>query len=245
MKGREKVSDKKYLDFLAKFGISSAHPGGLPLTKALLSTIPFLKEDVVLDVGCGTGETSVYLAETFGCKVVAIDIHPMMIIHANNRIIESGVEVELIQANAEELPFEDNKFDIVLAESVTVFTNVEKSLAEYKRVLKPGGFFIDIEMTAERSLTDVEAEEVENVYEIERVLTHLDWVDALHHAGFTDIIGQDGIDIIKELSDLPDASTFEFTEMIDMDAFYTWLSHIQLMEKYRGTLSFRIYKSIA
>jgi SAM-dependent methyltransferase len=239
------VSEKKYLDFLAKFGISSAHPGGFPLTQAMLKGVSFSKNHRVLDVGCGTGETSVYLAKTYGCHVVAVDLHPMMIAHAKNRIIENGVDVELIQANAEELPFEDNSFDIVLAESVTVFTKIDKSISEYHRLLKPGGLLLDIEMTSERPLTQDETKEIASVYEIERVLTNVDWVDAFHGAGFTDIVGYHGLDFLNDPTDLPNASGFEFTESIDLDAFYAWLSHIQIMDKYRGLLSFRIYKARA
>ncbi|MGV3488843.1 MAG: class I SAM-dependent methyltransferase [Tuberibacillus sp.] len=239
------MSDKKYLDFLAKFGISSAHPGGLPLTKAILERFPISKDEKVLDVGCGTGETSVYIAETFGAKVVAVDIHPMMMTHAKNRIIERGVDVELLQANAEKLPFQDHSFDKVIAESVTVFTKMEKSVSEYHRVLKPGGVLIDIEMTAERSLTKEETEEVVEVYEIEQVPTNIDWVDVYHQAGFTDITGYDGFELIKELSDLPNASAFDFTEAIDMDAFEAWLGHIQIMDKYRGLLNFRVFRAMA
>jgi len=244
-KGRGKVSDKKYLDFLAKFGISSAHPGGLPLTKAILNRFPLSKSEKVLDVGCGTGETSVYIAENFGAQVVAVDIHPLMMTHAQNRIIEAGVDVELIQANAEQMPFQDQSFDKIIAESVTVFTKMERSLSEYHRVLKPRGLLLDIEMTAERALTKPEMEEVIQVYGIERVPTNIDWVDALHQAGFTDIISFDGLDLIKELKDLPNASAFEFTDAIDMEAFEAWLSHIQIMEKYRGLLNFRVYMANA
>lgn len=235
------MNDKNYLDFLAKFGISSAHPGGLPLTKAILEGIPFSTDDRVLDVGCGTGETSVYLAKTYGCKVTAVDLHPMMIAHAKNRIIENGVDVELIQANAEELPFKDQTFDKVITESVTVFTKINKTIAEYKRVLKPGGKLIDIEMTTERPVTPLESEEISKVYGIDQVLTQLDWVDAFHKVGFSNIVGLYGMDIIKDPVELPNASGFEFTESIDLDAFYAWLNHIQIMDKYRGLLSFRVY----
>jgi SAM-dependent methyltransferase len=244
-KGRGTVSNKKYLDFLAKFGISSAHPGGLPLTKALLERFPIDTNDEVLDVGCGTGETSVLIAQTFGAKVTAIDIHPMMIQHAEKRIAESGVDVTLMEANAECLPFSDERFDKIIAESVTVFTDMEKSIAEYRRVLKPGGLLMDIEMTAERPLSEAEQKEVTQVYEIKRVPTNYDWIDAFHRAGFTDITSYDGFDLIKDLSDLPNASAFAFTDAIDMEAFVTWFSHITTMEKYRHILRFRIFTAKA
>lgn len=235
------VGDKNYLNFLAKFGVSSAHPGGLPLTRALFDKIPCRQNEHVLDVGCGTGETSVYLAKRFGCRVTAVDIQPLMVQHARNRARAERLSIDVYQANAEKLPFADRSFDRVVAESVTVFTNAGLSLPEYRRVLKPNGVLIDLEMTAARRLTDSEAADVKKVYDIDRVLTEADWLEALKGAGFQDITVYTGEDLLDAEVDLPDASGFEFTRDIDLDAFNAWFGHIQIMEKYSRILNYRVY----
>ncbi|MFC4617988.1 class I SAM-dependent methyltransferase [Camelliibacillus cellulosilyticus] len=239
------MDDKRYLNFLAKFGISSAHPGGMPLTKALLETVPFQQTDRVLDIGCGTGETSIYLAKQYGCEVIGCDLHPGMVAHARNHVAREQAPVQIIQGDAEQLPFPADSFDKIISESVTVFTNIDLSLKEYKRVLKPGGVLIDLEMTAERPFSFQEEEEVKAVYGIARVLTKLDWLEALYHVGFRRLNANTGNDFLRAEADLPNASSFELTEGIDAEAFETWLSHIQLMEKYRSSLSYRIYTAVA
>lgn len=241
-KGERDVSDKKYLDFLAKFGISSAHPGGFPLTKALIEDARLTKQHHVLDVGCGTGETSVYLAKTYNCKITAIDLHPGMIAHAQKRIQANGAAVELVQGDIQELPFKDRTFDVLFCESVTVFTDLSKTIPEYARVLKPGGVLYDVEMTSNRKLLPFEEEEVKRVYQIHRVPTEQDWVNGFKAAGFQKVELLSAQKLISDQTVIPDASQFDFSQSVDLEAFNTWLSHIQIMDKFREVLSYRIYK---
>jgi ubiquinone/menaquinone biosynthesis C-methylase UbiE len=236
------VSDKKYLDFLAKFGISSAHPGGFPLTKALLEDADLTTQHHVLDVGCGTGETTVYLAKTYGCKITAIDLHPGMIAHAQKRIQAHGVPVELVQGDIQCLPFEDNSFDVLFSESVTVFTDLSKTIPEYARVLKPGGVLYDVEMTSNRKLTPIEEEEIKRVYQIHRVPTEYEWLTGFKTAGFRKVELLSAQQLISQQTVIPDASQFDFSQSVDIEAFNTWLSHIQIMDKFRDVLTFRVYK---
>ncbi len=238
------VSDKQYLDFLAKFGISSAHPGGFPLTKALLADASLTNKSQVLDVGCGTGETSIYISKTYGSRVSAIDLHPSMIAHAKKRIQAQRVPVELIQGDIQDLPFEGGQFDALFAESVTVFTELKRTLPEYARVLKPGGVLYDVEMTSNRLLHPSEEEEIKRVYQINKVPTEQDWISGFKESGFrkVEILSERDLPIEMNPNTLPDASQFDFSQSLDMDAFNTWLNHIQIMDKYRNVLSYRIYK---
>ena len=240
MEGRLEVEEKKYLDFLAKLGISSAHPGGMALTKMLLNYVKLHPSERILDVGCGTGETSVYIAQNFGSHVVAVDNHPLMVARAKERIKRAGVPVELHQANVEELPFQVGSFDKVLAESVTVFTDIKKALKEYNRVLKPGGRLIDVEMTSERFLTPIEESEIKKVYGINNVLTASQWEDALRRAGFQYIEVHHGIDFLQYNTEVSSAPSIDLSQAMDEEAFQVWLDHIQIMDKYKE-LNYRIY----
>lgn len=102
-------------------------------------------EGLVLEVGAGTGASFPYYAKT--AEVIATEPDPYMLEHARKRLAELGAEnIELRQAAAEELPFEDESFDTVV--STTVFCSVgdpAKGLAEIRRVLKPGGTYRFIE----------------------------------------------------------------------------------------------------
>ena len=80
------IQNSKYLDFLSKFGIGGAHPGGLNLTKKLFKEEDINSTSEILDVGCGTGQTAAYLAYRYGAKVTGIDVNPIMVVKAKRRI---------------------------------------------------------------------------------------------------------------------------------------------------------------
>ncbi|MFC1873843.1 class I SAM-dependent methyltransferase [Chloroflexota bacterium] len=96
----------------------------------------------VLVVGCGVGTTPCYLAKKYGCSVVGVDLSEGMIEKAKERAKREQVEdrVKFMPADAQNLPFENDLFDIAICESVLAFVG-DKQLAinEYTRVTKPGG----------------------------------------------------------------------------------------------------------
>jgi len=96
----------------------------------------------VLEIGCGDGLVSAYLASNYKINVVGTDIDPDQIKLARKN---HGEEKNLIffEANAKRIPLDDNKFDMVLA--LNVFHHVGdwvRTLEEINRVLKSTGFFI-------------------------------------------------------------------------------------------------------
>ncbi|MFS0774898.1 methyltransferase domain-containing protein [Neobacillus sp. 3P2-tot-E-2] len=88
-----------YLDFLSKFGVSGAHPGGIKLTEEIFENEKINKFSHILDVGCGTGQTAAYLAARYGAKVTGMDINPIMVGKAKNRMINYQLPVEIIQGS--------------------------------------------------------------------------------------------------------------------------------------------------
>ncbi|MDD4614783.1 MAG: class I SAM-dependent methyltransferase [Caldisericia bacterium] len=93
----------------------------------------------VLDVGCGTGIYSIRMAN-LGAHVSAIDASNKMITIAQEKTEQSIVPIHFIEAAAENLPFQDHSFDIVVAVSSLEFVdNTYQSFEEIHRVLKPGG----------------------------------------------------------------------------------------------------------
>ncbi|WP_181150846.1 class I SAM-dependent methyltransferase [Paenibacillus sp. PCH8] len=129
-----------YHDLLARLGEGSAHPGGFSATMRLLDTLSLPTGSHVLEIGCGTGRTACYLARS-GHRVTAIDLHRHMLDKAVRRARRERVDVQFIQADVAALPLPDNHVDVVFVESVTIFTPWRVALAEYQRVLKPGGFW--------------------------------------------------------------------------------------------------------
>lgn len=176
-----------YHDALAKGKVHGAHPGGFYLTKKLFGNLQLTKEMKVLDVGCGMGQTSLYIAETIGCQVVAVDKHPEMIQHFRQHEGVQALSIDIIEADIEELPFADEQFDFIVAESVIAFTRIEKSLDELRRVLKKSGTFICNEMCLQGQMKTEELDQFKNLYPIQKILTKEEWFSKLKNAGFQNL----------------------------------------------------------
>jgi len=135
----EKIS---YFEFQAEIG-ATKHIGGIEATDRLAELCRIKKESRVLEVGCGVGLTSAYLADKFGCRVTGIDISRGMIEKAKETAGNEGVydKTEFMVADAQELPFENESFDAVILESVMAFIpDRKKAMKEFIRVLRPGGY---------------------------------------------------------------------------------------------------------
>ncbi|WP_226990695.1 class I SAM-dependent methyltransferase [Methanosarcina acetivorans] len=100
----------------------------------------------VLEVGCGSGAFTTFVARTVGIKgeVYALDIQPGMLMQLKEKLSRPENRdirnIKLIKGDAHNLPFDDNSFDLVYA--ITVIQEIpdkNKVLKEIKRVLKPGG----------------------------------------------------------------------------------------------------------
>lgn len=93
----------------------------------------------VLDIGCGSGQSAIPAAR-LGHKVVGIDIAENLIDIANDRAKLEGLDAQFDVGDAENLPYDDNSFDVVISMIGAMFApNPEKVAAEMARVLKPGG----------------------------------------------------------------------------------------------------------
>lgn len=98
----------------------------------------FRGDEIVLDAGCGDGEIARLIRERVR-EVVAVDVEPFP-----EWDLEEGLHFQV--ANAEKLPFADASFDIVHSkDSLHHMRGPELALAEYRRVLKPGGSALIIE----------------------------------------------------------------------------------------------------
>ncbi|MBN8611204.1 MAG: class I SAM-dependent methyltransferase [Deltaproteobacteria bacterium] len=93
----------------------------------------------VLDVGTGDGTYAIEAAQR-GAAVTALDLEQEMLDAARARAASRGVEVTLQQGRAEQLPFADASFDVVIAVTVLCFVpDAQRAVGEMARVLAPGG----------------------------------------------------------------------------------------------------------
>jgi 2-polyprenyl-3-methyl-5-hydroxy-6-metoxy-1,4-benzoquinol methylase len=93
----------------------------------------------VLDVGCGTGNQAVPAARA-GADVTAVDIAPSLLVQAAARAQEERVNINLREADAEELPYNDGEFDVVMSMFAAMFApRPQVAVAEMRRVCRSGG----------------------------------------------------------------------------------------------------------
>jgi arsenite methyltransferase len=131
-----------FFDFAAEVGLTK-HMGGTEATDKLIELCHISTDSYILDVGCGVGATACYVAQHVGCRIMGIDILEKMVERSIVRSRRHKLTqcVEFRQADAQDLPFEDNLFDAVITESVTAFPeDKQKAVNEYARVTKPGGY---------------------------------------------------------------------------------------------------------
>ena len=94
----------------------------------------------LLEIGCGTAPLLVAAAPQYA-KIVGVDIAFRWLVVAKKRLAEAGLDVPLICACAEALPFPDGAFDRVVADSVLEHVRDQRrALAESHRVLRPAGY---------------------------------------------------------------------------------------------------------
>jgi ubiquinone/menaquinone biosynthesis C-methylase UbiE len=95
-----------------------------------------------LDVGCGNGAAALLVADTFGVRVVGVDVDPEQIALARDGA-DNRTDVSFTTADATCLPFEDGRFDVVATNKTTHHVpRWSSALAEMRRVLKPQGYLI-------------------------------------------------------------------------------------------------------
>jgi ubiquinone/menaquinone biosynthesis C-methylase UbiE len=226
-----------YIDFLAKFGIGGAHPGGITLTKHILSQEKITKNTKILDAGCGTGQTAAYLYEQYGAKVTGLDINSIMIEKAKRRFQQFHMPIQLVHGSVENIPFDDSSFDLVLSESVLAFVNKPRALKEFYRVLKKGGRLIANEMTINTKPNPQEELEITKFYNIDSLLLETDWSNLLSKTGF------ENIELNSQQVELANGNTaqeFNFSLNFEPELFGILNQHGNMLVKYHDILSHRI-----
>ena len=114
----------------------------LPVSAHLVRLCNISSADHILDVACGTGNTAITARRMAGVKkVTGIDIIPEMLVQAREQASIAEVnDIDWKEANVESLPFEDEKFDVVLSSFGHIFAaQPQVAIKEMLRVTKPGG----------------------------------------------------------------------------------------------------------
>ena len=229
-----------YMDLLSGLGIGGAHPGGLKATEIMLKNEPINKETIILDAGCGTGQTSAYLYNTYRANIIALDAHPVMVQKAKERFSRLNVPVQVVEASLEAIPLPEESIHYCLAESVLSFVQIQPVLKEIKRVLKPGGNLFAIELIIKKPLSVVEEAQIRQFYGFQQMWNESDWEEALRNAGFADVHTKE---LPSYYDDQEPLTEFQPSEDIPVGLFDLLETHASLLHQYRDVLGYRVIQA--
>lgn len=171
---------------------SAVHASGPDLVAAREQVALLIKPDAqVLDVGTGAGHLSFALAPT-AARIVALDPSPGMLTTVRAAAAARGLpQIETCEGSADDLPFAAARFDLVCSRySAHHWFDVPRALAEMRRVVKPSGFILMIDLLgADNPLVDTHLQSIELLRDTSHVRDRSlsEWHELLGAAGFEGI----------------------------------------------------------
>ena len=178
------------------------HPGGVALTRRTLELAELHAGERLLDVACGSGASALLAASEFAAEVTGVEYGEEAVHAARAAASTSGCEgIRFIQGDAERLPVADDCFDVVLCEcSLCTFSDQRRAVAEFRRVLRPGGRL---------ALSDVVVESGPLATALTGAMATIACIDgALSTTGYRQLLKQAGLTIQRNESRPHDAETF-------------------------------------
>jgi len=124
--------------------IEQIRAGFLKFTREAFLRLPQLKTPRILDIGCGSGVPTIELAKLSNGEVTGIDIDQSCIDEFSRKIKKENLSnrVKAIKLSLFEMKFPDENFDVVWSEGVIGTLEFEKSLKEWRRLLKTDGYLV-------------------------------------------------------------------------------------------------------
>ena len=185
----------------------------------------------VVDLGCGTGYFSAWLARR-GARPVGVDVTPAQLATARRLQAETGIEFPLIEASAESVPLPDASFDLAFSEyGASIWCDPYVWLPEAWRLLRPGGrlVFLCNSPLVILCAVDVPESTSETLQRAQRGMHKLTWSGggAEFHLGHGDMfraLADAGFEVenLVELFASEDAATHEYYSFVTADWARKW-----------------------
>lgn len=175
--------------FMAQLGKVMLRPGGKEGSDFLLHHTPISTHSKVLEVACNRGQSMIDIACRFNCKVTGVDQSKELVTKANENIklLSLQDQCKAIVADACDLPFEKEYFDIVINEAMLAMLSPKDrvtALQEYKRVLKPGAYLLTHDVIVTEKNEHLQLELSKTVNKVVSPESYLGLLNSLLDAGF-------------------------------------------------------------
>lgn len=126
-------------------------PGGEAETKRAmeLAGLDRSRHVTIADIGCGTGASTILLAQELDADIVAVDFLPAFLDELQARAKDHGVadRITTLNGSMDALPFAFGEFDVIWSEGAVYNMGFEAGVSAWRRFLKPGGSLIVSEIT--------------------------------------------------------------------------------------------------
>lgn len=160
--------DEQTLKLLVDLHINNKRqgPGSLEITRKILSVLNLDKnsESEIVDIGCGTGSSTIEIFKNTNSNVTAVDFLPQFLDKLKYNAKEFKDRLILIEADMANLPFEENQFDLIWSEGAIYNIGFKNGIEKWKKFLKKDGYVVLTEITwLKKDLP----EEVKNHWETE------------------------------------------------------------------------------
>jgi len=145
-------------------GLKRQGPGSPEVTVKALSFIEGLsKNSSILDIGCGTGGQTMIVAQNAPGKIIGVDLFPAFVekFNKNAKVLGLQERVEGVVGSMDDLPFNDEEFDVIWCEGAIYNIGFQRGLMEWRRFLKKGGY---IAATEASWFTEERPEEIEKFW---------------------------------------------------------------------------------
>ena len=116
--------------------------------ESAVGALPEIAGRDVIDLGCGTAYFSAWLKRRGARRVVGVDVTPAQLDTARRLNEETGLGLELVEANAESVPLPDASFDLAISEyGASIWCDPHLWIPEAARLLRPGGELVFLQNT--------------------------------------------------------------------------------------------------
>jgi SAM-dependent methyltransferase len=165
--------------------------------------LPPLEGRDIVELGCGTAYFGAWLRRAGARRVVAVDVTPAQLATAARLNEQTGLGLELVEANAEETGLPDASFDLVVSEyGASIWCDPYKWIPEAARLLRPGGELVFLRNSTLAVLCWTADDTSETLQRPQRGLHRLDWEDdgstefQMGHSDWVRVLRANGFELL-------------------------------------------------